>query len=162
MSLTAAQQDYIEIIYILEQEEPKKKLRIKDIAERLGTKLPTVTRTVKKLTELGYLSHKSHGGVSLTSSGTLIAEELSHLHNDITLFFSEILGIPKKQAAADACQTEHTLSPQTAQKIHEFLIYYKDLNEKDKKIISNFKNIKKKEPKKFNNIPKKPTSGWRY
>ena len=82
MSLTAAQQDYIEIVYKLSIDEPDRKLRITDIADQLGTKLPTVTRTVKRLTELGYLSHKSHGSVKLTTKGITVAKELVHLHND--------------------------------------------------------------------------------
>ena len=162
MSLTAAQQDYIEIVYQLEQENPETKIRITDIAEKLGTRLPTVTRMVKRLTDLGYLSHKSHGGVNLTSKGQTVAGELTHLHNDLILFFTEILGISKKQADYDACQTEHALSPLTAQRLHEFLIYYNELPSKEKYIIQQFKKIKKREPKKFKNLPKNRTSGWRY
>ncbi|KAA3636802.1 MAG: metal-dependent transcriptional regulator [Calditrichaeota bacterium] len=161
MSLTAAQQDYIEIIYQLEIEYQDRKLRITDIAERLGTKLPTVTRTVKKLTELGYIDHKSHGSVSLTKKGITIAKELVHLHKDITIFFTEILGLPETQASEDACQTEHALSPQTAQRIHEFLIYYNSLKPQEKKVITKFKEMKRNEPNRFTNIPKTPTTGWR-
>ena len=49
MPLTPAQQDYIETIYSLEKNSGLDKIRITDIANKLGTKLPTVTRTVRKL-----------------------------------------------------------------------------------------------------------------
>lgn len=160
MALTAVQQDYIETIYKLSGDSQEKKLRITDIAEALGTKLPTVTRTIKRLVKLGYVNHESHGGVFLTPNGKKIAEELTHLHNDLILFFTEILGMTKKQAMIDACQVEHAFSSISAQKLHEFLIYYRNLSENDQKIISNFKQIKNKKNE-FKNLPPNQTSGWR-
>ncbi len=160
MALTAAQQDYIETIFKLSNDSPEKKLRITDIAGSLGTKLPTVTRTVKKLVSLGYVCHESHGGVQLTPEGQKIAEELAHLHRDLILFFTEILGMTKKQAMIDACQAEHAFSSVSAQKLHEFLIYYRNLSPDEQEIISRFKNIKKKKNE-FKNLPPNQTSGWR-
>ena len=160
MSLTAAQQDYIEIIYKLNASSDGNKIRITDIASQLGTKLPTVTRTVHRLTELGYVSHKSHGAVLLTQKGQKVAEELSHLHNDITRFFIEILGMNENQAKIDACQMEHAFSTDSAQKLHEFLIYYNNLSEDEKTVISRFKKLKHKKNE-FKNLPTNQTSGWR-
>ncbi len=160
MILTAVQQDYIETIYRLSLEGNDKKLRITDIAEALGTKLPTVTRTIKKLAEFEYVHHESHGGVLLTPKGTKVAEELAHLHNDLILFFTEILGLTKKQAMIDACQTEHAFSSISAQKLHEFLIYYRNLSKSEQEIISRFKQIKTKKNE-FKNLHSNPTSGWR-
>lgn len=160
MILTAVQQDYIETIYKLSSELNDKKLRITDIAEALGTKLPTVTRTIKKLVEFGYVHHESHGGVLLTPDGTKIAEELAHLHNDLILFFTEVLGMTKKQAMIDACQAEHAFSSISAQKLHEFLIYYRNLPESEQEVISRFKDIKNKKNA-FKNLPTNQTSGWR-
>ncbi len=160
LPLTAVQQDYIETIYRLSKDSKKKKIRITDIAEKLGTKLPTVTRTVKKLSELGYVTHQSHGGVLLTPKGQKIASELAHLHNDLFLFFTQILGMTKKQAMIDACQAEHAFSSLSAQKLHEFLIYYQNLSENEKDIFSRFKQIKNKKNE-FKNLPPNQTSGWR-
>ena len=160
MKLTAVQQDYIETIYKLNSNSNLNKIRITDIASVLGTKLPTVTRTVHKLTELGFVKHEKHGGVQLTIVGEKIAEELSHLHNDIILFCTEILGMNEKQSKIDACQLEHAFSSSSAQKLHEFLIYYKSLSEDEKEIITRFKNMKKKKNE-FKNLPTNQTSGWR-
>lgn len=163
--ITAAQQDYLEIVYRLTDRNKRgttrDSVRITDIATSLGTKLPTVTRTVKKLTENGYLNHEQHGDVSLTNSGMKLAREIVHLHEDIYQFFIDILGVNKKTASADTCQIEHCLSPETAQKLHEFLEYYNNLSQRQKTIFTKFQIDSKNQTKQFKHLSGGKVVGWR-
>ncbi len=166
--ITAVQQDYLEIIYRLSRNHKNDRdrgknegVRITDIASSLGTKLPTVTRAVKKLTEQGYLNHKQHGDVSLTNSGIKLAKEIVHLHEDVFRFFTEILGVNPKRASADTCQIEHCLSPETAQKLHEFLEYFNNLSKRQKELFTKFQTVSKDQTKQFKHLPGSKVSGWR-
>ncbi|MFH2049192.1 MAG: metal-dependent transcriptional regulator [bacterium] len=159
--LTPAQEDYIEAIYRLEVSSKNDKIRITDIAEQLGTKLPTVTRTVQKLTSLGLLNHSSRREVVLTDEGRLLGKEILHRHKDLITFFVEILGISKDNARADACQVEHGVSSETAQRIHEFLEYYFSLEEKERMLIQRFKTSIYVGKDDFSQLPENKTDGWR-
>lgn len=159
--LTPAQEDYIEAIYRLELSSKNEKIRITDIAEELGTKLPTVTRTVQKLTKMGLLSHSSRREVILTGDGRRLGKEILHRHKDLITFFVEILGISEDNAKADACQVEHGVSIETAQRIHEFLEYYFSLDEKERMLIEKFKTSVYVGKDDFKELSENKTDGWR-
>ena len=159
--LTPAQEDYIESIYRLELSNKTDKIRITDIAEKLGTRLPTVTRTVQKLTSMGFINHSSRKEVSLTDEGRRLGKEILHRHKDLVMFFTEILGISEENARSDACQVEHGVSKETAQRIHEFLEYYSSLDEKDRMFIEKFKTTVYVGKDDFNELPENKTDGWR-
>lgn len=159
--LSAAQQDYIEIIYSLEQKHGTGQVRIADIAEALGTRYPTVTRTVNRLTEAGLTVHPSRGKVFLSRRGRRIAREITHRHADLVLFFTKVLGLSKKIAETDTCQIEHGVSSATAQRLHEFLIYFNSLTTKDRGIFRKFTRRAHKDSDQFNYLPRGRTEGWR-
>jgi DtxR family transcriptional regulator, Mn-dependent transcriptional regulator len=159
--LTPAQEDYIESIYRLELSNKTDRIRITDIAEQLGTRLPTVTRTVQKLTSMGFINHSSRKEVSLTDEGRRLGKEILHRHKDLVMFFTEILGISEENARSDACQVEHGVSKETAQRIHEFLEYYSSLDEKDRMFIEKFKTTVYVGKDDFNELPENKTDGWR-
>jgi len=159
--LTAAQQDYIEIIYRLEKKMGRGNVRISDIAGELGTRLPTVTRTVKRLTELEYLNHASRKAVSLTPRGETIAIEILHRHTDLVRFFVEILGLPNEQAETDAGQVEHGISGSTAQRLHEFLQFVGQLQPSERAPLDRFLSTVSGGEGEFSNLPSNKTEGWR-
>lgn len=159
--LTAAQQDYIEAIFLLQHERNWQPIRVTDIAAQLGTRLPTVTRTVDKLTRLGLLSHEVRGDVALTTEGRKMAEAVVHRHKDLVDFFTGILGLSNSVAETDSCQIEHGLSAQTAQRLHEFLDYVDQLPEKEKRIIRRFASSAAGTARPFKNLPISKTTGWR-
>jgi len=160
-ALSAAQQDYIEVIYRLEQELGDTDVRISDIADRLGTRRPTVTRTVKKLTETGLVDHPTRGGVQLTATGRRIAGEIVHRHDDLVRFLVEILGLPDRVAQADAGQIEHGLSPASAQRLHEFLEFFDTLPDAERKPFERFLESVTGGKADFKHLPRNKTEGWR-
>lgn len=159
--ITAVQQDYLEIIFRLSSEAEEKSARITDIAKSLGTRLPTVSRSIQKLKTGGYVNHKQHGRVSLSTKGEAMALEMIHLHKDLFQFFTGILGLNKKTAASDICQIEHCLSKETAQRLHEFLEYLNNLSEKQKQIFDNFRTRRYRGQKQFKNLSCQKVAGWR-
>ncbi len=159
--LTIAQQDYLEIILRLEQDAEGEQVRITDIATALGTRLPTVTRTIQKLTALGLTEHPNRGGVSLTKTGRTIAAEITHRHEDLFDFFHQVLGLSQEIAERDTCQIEHGLSEESAQRLHEFMDYFHGLDEAGKKVFAEFHSSAGLSKGEFKNIPEIRTAGWR-
>jgi DtxR family Mn-dependent transcriptional regulator len=157
--LTAAQQDYIEVIYRLEQSSTR--VRVTDIAAELGTRLPTVTRTIQRLTVLGLVRHVTRGEVHLTAAGRRIATEVVHRHDDLVQFFVNYLGLPRKLAETDACQIEHGLSATTTQRFHEFLEYVAQIPDDQKQALRGFLRRASGGRKDFRNLPENKTTGWR-
>lgn len=152
--LTAAQQDYLEVIHALALQGAEDAraadpggadpggadsigvrglihglggaavaygVRITDIAAELGTKLPTVTRTVGRLKELGLLAQEERGLVRLTPAGAQLGAQLAHRHADVVAFLTDVLGAEAERAEAEACLIEHGLSGETAQRLHIFM-----------------------------------------
>src|SRR3990172_4366263 len=101
MTLTPTHEDYIEAVYRRHARAPSG-VRITDLARDLGCRLPTVTRTVRHLTDHGLLRHEARGRVHLSPAGRTLAREIAHRHDDVAAFLSELLGLPQKQVAVDA------------------------------------------------------------
>lgn len=159
--LTPARQDYLEIIYRLELEQGRDNVRITDIAERLGTRLPTVSRTVKRMTDSGLLKHRERRVVGLTTRGRRIGAQIVHRHDDLVAFFERVLGIGHDQAEVDACQIEHGLSNRTAQRLHEFMIFVDSLGESGLALLERFRRKESRDRSAFDDIPPSRSSGWR-
>lgn len=157
--LTAVQQDYVEAIYRLEQGHGQS-VRITDIAAQLGTRLPTVTRTVRRLTELGLVHHPTRQQVHLTVAGRRMAVECVHRHEDLVMFLTDILGVSSRQAEQDACQMEHGMSSGTAQRLHELLEHWQRCDEPSRRAVLQFRR-KVSLDKAFGHLPRRPVQGWR-
>lgn len=157
--LTATQQDYIEVIYRLEQSGAR--VRVTDIAAELGTRLPTVTRAIQRLTRLGLVRHAMRQEVGLTSAGRRIATEVAHRHDDLVQFFVTYLGLNRRQVENDVCQIEHGLSATTAQRFHEFLEHIDALPEESRHQLRAFVRRATHGRKDFRNLPDHKVTGWR-
>lgn len=157
--LTASQQDYIEVILRLEQGGMR--VRVTDIAAELGTRLPTVTRAIQRLTRLGLVSHAVRRDVTLTNAGRQIAHEVAHRHDDLVRFFMHYLGVNRRIAENDVCQVEHGLSATSAQRFHEFLEYIDGLPVETRRQIEGFVRRASGGRKDFRNLPEHKVTGWR-
>ena len=159
--LTSAQEDYLEAIYRLTRESGSGFTRVSEIAARLGTRLPTVTRTVRRLTEAGLLQHVERREVSLTEAGRVIAAQVVHRHDDLVTLFVEILGLDLTRAEVDVCQIEHGLSRQAAQRLHEFLEYVEGLDGSKREVVMRFKRVASDTTRDFDKLPAGKAGGWR-
>ena len=62
--LTSNLEDYLEVIFLLEQEQ--KSARAKDIADRLGVQRASVTGALQSLSQKGLINYHPYSSVTLT------------------------------------------------------------------------------------------------
>ncbi len=117
--LTASIEDYIEAIY--EITRGGKGARVKDIAKKLGVTYPSISGILKKLVEMGLVSHERYGSVHLTPKGEKLGRDITERHKILFDFMHDILKIPKETAQIDACGMEHSMSPETRDAFLSFI-----------------------------------------
>jgi len=106
---TPAIEDYTKAIYALESrhDEP---VSTKTLAERLEITPGSVSAMLKRLDELGLITHIPYRGVRLTAAGRRIALEVIRHHRLLESYLSEVLGMPWDRVHAEAEVLEHVLS----------------------------------------------------
>ncbi len=116
---TASMEDYLEAIANLGGE--KKVVRVKQISEMLGVKMPSVTSALKRLSQQELVEHERYGHIKLTSEGDKVAGEVIRRHKALTCFFAQALGIDQETAEEDACKIEHVISPLGMERLAKFV-----------------------------------------
>ena len=110
-------------IYNLSKE--KRAVRVKDIAKKLGVKMPSVTSMLRTLGERGMIDYEKYEYLELTIKGLDIAKEMERRHQTLKKFLTDILKIDKYQADEDACKMEHAVSTTTIERIIDFMEFVK-------------------------------------
>lgn len=121
--LTSTMEDYLEAIYDLNQEHSS--VRVRDIAQKLDVKMPTVTSMLKSLNEKGYVNYEKYEYVELTEQGENIGREMRYRHNVIYEFLAKTLEIDLKTADMEACKIEHSLDSDTLKRMIAFMNFLK-------------------------------------
>jgi DtxR family Mn-dependent transcriptional regulator len=106
---TPAIEDYSKEIFALESrgDEP---VSTNALAERLGITPGSVSAMLKRLDELGLITHVPYRGVRLTEDGRRIALEVIRHHRLLESYLAEALGMPWDRVHAEAEVLEHVLS----------------------------------------------------
>ncbi|HCA46148.1 MAG TPA: DtxR family transcriptional regulator, partial [Armatimonadetes bacterium] len=115
VELTESLEDYLEAIYRLLRDSGT--VRVKEIAEMVGVKMPSVSSALAALKERGLVEHERYGQVTLTPAGRETAEFLCRRHYALIAFLRDILGIEPDQAETEAGQIEHALSPESLRRL---------------------------------------------
>ena len=136
-SLTSVMEDYLEAIFDLNQE--KKFVRVKDVAKRMGVKMPTVSSMLKTLNDRGLVNYERYGYVELTKDGEDIGKEVRRRHGVFLKFLTEILGIEFEIADLEACKMEHTLSSDTLDRLSAFMGFVQTSPRVGKNWLKHFK-----------------------
>jgi DtxR family Mn-dependent transcriptional regulator len=107
-----AVEDYAKAIYALQThgEEVPVPVSTNALAERLGVTPGSASGMVKRLGELGLVSHEPYRGVTLTEAGERVALEVIRHHRLLELYLVESLGVPWDRVHAEAEVLEHVLS----------------------------------------------------
>jgi DtxR family Mn-dependent transcriptional regulator len=101
-------------IFILE-EEGSEVIQAR-LAERLGHSAPTVSETVHRLQEQGYVI--ANGRVlSLTSAGQELAANAVRKHCLVARLMTDIIGVPWHKVHAEAARWSHVISDETAERL---------------------------------------------
>ena len=116
---SASMEDYLEAIAVLRREGYP--VRVSQISKALDVKMPSVTCALRKLSEDGLVKHERYGHVDLTVKGRRIAGDVLRRHEALRQFLVEILKVDPDTAAKDACGMEHSISPDTAQRLGKFV-----------------------------------------
>jgi DtxR family Mn-dependent transcriptional regulator len=116
---SASMEDYLEAIAKLG--EMRKAVRVKQLSEMLGVKMPSVTSALKKLSEQELVEHERYGHIKLTPEGDKVARDVIGRHEALTRFFAQALGINRETAEEDACKIEHVISPLSMERLAKFV-----------------------------------------
>jgi DtxR family Mn-dependent transcriptional regulator len=106
---TSAVEDYAKAIYALE-ERGEGAVSTNALAERLGVTPGSASGMVKRLHELGLVTHVPYKGVQLTPAGARLALEVLRHHRLLELYLAEALGVPWDRVHEEAEVLEHVLS----------------------------------------------------
>jgi DtxR family Mn-dependent transcriptional regulator len=112
-------EDYLEAIYHLEQE--RRIARVRDIANRLGVKMSSVSSALKILGSRGLIQYDPHQFITLTDRGIKKAEEIVRKHEVLKRFLAGVLQIDPEVAEDNACRIEHHLDPVVIEKLVSFV-----------------------------------------
>jgi DtxR family transcriptional regulator, Mn-dependent transcriptional regulator len=118
MKITRSVEDYLEAMYSLEKEHGT--IRVKDVAETLGVKPPSVVEAVKKLSKMNMVSYERYGTINLKDDGIKIAEDVVCRHHLLKDFLI-MMGVDSEIAENDACSMEHVMDVSTINKLRKFV-----------------------------------------
>jgi DtxR family Mn-dependent transcriptional regulator len=108
-SFSAAVEDYAKAIYALEQREGGA-VSTNALAERLDVTPASASGMVRRLGELGLVTHEPYRGVTLTAQGVRVALEVLRHHRLLELYLATSLGVPWDRVHDEAEVLEHVLS----------------------------------------------------
>ena len=110
MEIHESAENYLETI--LFEQEKRGMVRSIDICNALGYSKPTVSVTMKRFRENGYIEMDDAGYITLTPKGREIAERMQERHEIIAQIFMA-LGVSEEVAYQDACKIEHDISEES-------------------------------------------------
>lgn len=117
--LTPAMEDYLEAIYCIGLGQ--RIVRVKNIASRIGVKMPTVISMLKSLNQKGFVEYEKHEYLELTPKGEEVGKEINRRHQALLTFLINILGIDPVLANEEACRIEHGVSAETMVRLQHFI-----------------------------------------
>lgn len=118
-TVSSRMEDYLEVILRIQKKNSV--ARVTEIADMLDVSKPTVTSALKKLGNEDLVDHETYGYIKLTEEGQKAAEDVQERHLLLRHFFLNILGVDEDTAAEDACQTEHSISETTLDRLTLFI-----------------------------------------
>ena len=121
IELSAALEDYLERIYLIERK--KHAARAKDIAMALGVRASSVTSALRNLSALGLVNYTPYDLITLTETGTAMAKEIFGRHTALRSFLEKVLGVDAEEADRTACKMEHTVSKTVMERFRKYADY---------------------------------------
>jgi DtxR family transcriptional regulator, Mn-dependent transcriptional regulator len=120
-SHTAAVEDYLKAIHILEEESGSGSVATQSVADRLGVSAASATNMLKKLDSMGLVAHAPYKGANLSPAGRKVALEVIRHHRLLETYLAEALGVPWDRVHDEAEVLEHVLSEDLEDRIAALL-----------------------------------------
>ena len=114
-------EDYLSVIYKLQESSDRQEVLSKDIAATLGISKASVSEMLKKLANNHYINSERYSKISLTKKGVREAKRITHNHRVIEYFLKEVLRCPINKIHTEAHKLEHAFSDETLRKLDIFL-----------------------------------------
>ncbi|HEY7890862.1 MAG TPA: metal-dependent transcriptional regulator [Solirubrobacteraceae bacterium] len=114
-SVTAAEEEYLQIIFWLQ--EAGLPMTAANVARAMQLSPPTVHEMVGRLERHGYIKRGEDKAIAFTDSGAQEAEGIVRRHRLIERFLTDVLGIPWDEVHEEAERLEHAMSPVLEQRM---------------------------------------------
>lgn len=111
-------ENYLETILLLHLRDDF--VRAVDIAREMDVSKPSVSRAMGILRDGGFINISEDGNITLTDSGSEIAERIYERHLVLSQWLID-LGVSPETAAEDACKMEHDISAESFLALKEHL-----------------------------------------
>ena len=117
---TEAVEDYAKALHALAQrcDGP---VSTSALAERLGVSAGSVTSMLKRMNEMGLVSHEPYRGALLTGRGERVALEVIRHHRLLESYLADVLGMPWDRVHDEAEVLEHYISEELEERIAQAL-----------------------------------------
>ena len=117
---TTSEQDYLKALLALSKNGET--IHSADVADAVGVSRASVSKAMDILKESKYITKEKYGTIALTPFGKRTASAVKKRNELIKTFLTDILGVNENVAKVDACQMEHAISGETAEKLEQYLI----------------------------------------
>jgi len=117
--VTAVVEEYLEAIYRLQEKSGV--ARTSDLVNLLKVAPGTVTNTVERLENEGYVTHVPYKGVKLTAKGLKIALQVVRRHRLSERLLTDILHVEWDKVHDVACRLEHGITDEIIKPLEEVL-----------------------------------------
>jgi DtxR family Mn-dependent transcriptional regulator len=121
--ISKAMEDYLKTVYKLAQEGDGQPVGTGALAEALGVAAPSATGMLKRLAELGLVTHNPRHGVALTPAGEKVALEVVRHHRLLECYLLEALGYSWDAVHEEADRLEHLVSDELEARMDAALGY---------------------------------------
>lgn len=120
--LSPSGEDYLEMIYRLSKE--KGYTRVNNLAQALNVQPPSVTKMIKKLSELEFIKYEKYGVIVLEPNGVEKGKALLERHNLIEKFL-RFLKVDEG-LLEETEKIEHTISNEILEGIKDIVDYFEE------------------------------------
>jgi DtxR family transcriptional regulator, Mn-dependent transcriptional regulator len=118
---SSATQDYLKAIYQLAERPARPPASVlvstTALAQRLDVSAASATNMLKRLDQLGLVSHVPYHGARLTARGRAVALEVVRHHRLLETYLAQALGVPWDEVHDEAEILEHVLSEELEERI---------------------------------------------
>jgi len=116
-ALSPSQENYLKQIFLVG--DGVGRVSTRDLSARLGVRPASVTGMVRRLAELGLVTHHKYRGVELTDGGRRVALEMLRHHRLLETFLERVLGYGWDEVHDEAERLEHVISERFEARIAE-------------------------------------------
>ncbi len=117
---TTSAENYLKVIHSHQGTE-RRRVKTKEIADKLEVSLPSVSGMLKSLSKDGLVEYEPYKGARLTDEGRTMALKVIRNHRLIEVFLVQTLGYSWDEVHAEAERLEHAVSDQLVERIDGFL-----------------------------------------